>query len=79
MLFASLALVMGAGLVGEDVKSVSAEENVYKTLDFATDVDAPDISSYTNSWETKSAEGDVYKIVNANNNKKVLNIVSIFN
>ena len=75
MLFASLALVMGAGLVGEDVKSVSAEENVYKTLDFATDVDAPDISSYTDSWETKSAEGDVYKIVNANNNKNGWNYI----
>ena len=68
MLFASLALVMGAGLVGEDVKSVGAEENVYKTLSFPDDNQENNkVSSYYDTWTAKMGN-DEYKIVNANNN-----------
>lgn len=68
MLFASLALVMGAGLVGEDVKSVSAEESVYKTLSFPDDNQENNkVSSYYDTWTAKMGN-DEYKIVNANNN-----------
>ena len=68
LLFASLALVLGAGLVGNsDTKEVKAEDEVYKTLDFSNS-ENESVGSYSTTWTAK-VDTDEYKVVNGNNNK----------
>ena len=69
LLFASLALVLGAGLVGNsDTKEVKAADEVYKTLSFPDDNKANNnVGSYTDSWTAIIGE-DNYQINNGNNN-----------
>ena len=67
LLFASLALVLGAGLVGNsDTKEVKAEDEVYKTLDFSKSTNE-NVGSYSKTWTAK-VDTDEYKVVNGNNN-----------
>ena len=67
LLFASLALVLGAGLVGNsDTKEVKAEDEVYKTLDFSKSTNES-VGSYSKTWVAK-VDTDEYKVVNGNNN-----------
>ena len=67
LLFASLALVLGAGLVGNsDTKEVKAEDEVYKTLDFSKSTNES-VGSYSKTWTAK-VDTDEYKVVNGNNN-----------
>ena len=67
LLFASLALVLGAGLVGNsDTKEVKAEDEVYKTLDFSKSTNEG-VGSYSKTWSAK-VDTDEYKVVNGNNN-----------
>ena len=66
LLFASLALVLGAGLVGNsDTKEVKAEDEVYKTLDLSTSKNES-VNSYTETWSAV-VDGESYTIVNGNN------------
>ena len=68
MLFVASALMMVGGLTNENATKVSAEENIYKTLDFATSTNES-VSAYNKTWSAVSAENDTYSIANANNNK----------
>ena len=66
LLFASLALVLGAGLVGNsDTKEVKAEDEVYKTLDLSASTNES-VNSYTETWSAV-VDGESYTIVNGNN------------
>ena len=66
LLFASLALVLGAGLVGNsDTKEVKAEDEVYKTLDLASSTNES-VNTYTETWSAV-VDGESYTIVNGNN------------
>lgn len=68
MLFVASALMMVGGLTNENATKVSAEENIYKTLDFATSTNES-VNVYNKTWSAVSAENDTYSIANANNNR----------
>lgn len=68
MLFVASALMMVGGLTNENATKVSAEENIYKTLDFATSTNES-VNSYYETWSAKSTDGDTYTVTNGNNYK----------
>lgn len=68
MLFVASALMMVGGLTNENATKVSAEENIYKTLDFAASTNES-VNSYYGTWSAKSADGDTYTVTNGNNYK----------
>ena len=49
MLFVASALMMVGGLTNENATKVSAEENIYKTLDFAASTNES-VNSYYGTW-----------------------------
>lgn len=49
MLFVASALMMVGGLTNENATKVSAEENIYKTLDFSTSTNES-VNSYYGTW-----------------------------